>query len=54
MSTALDPNLSAKIPAGNPPSPKNNIWIVTSLPKEISETKTSVFINPKKAVKSTL
>ena len=51
MSTALDPNLSAKIPAGNPPSPKNKICIVTSLPKEIIETENSASNNTKTAGK---
>ena len=51
MSTALDPNLSAIIPAGNPPRPKNKICIVTSLPKEISETENSASNNTKTARK---
>jgi hypothetical protein len=41
MSTALEPNRSANIPAGNPPNPRKRICIVTSCPREINETENS-------------
>ena len=41
MSTALEPKRSARIPAGNPPKPKNMIWIVTNHPKLMIDTENS-------------
>ena len=41
LSTVLDPNRSAKIPAGNPPNPRKRIWIVKSWPSNISDTENS-------------
>ena len=41
MSTVLEPKRSARIPAGKPPKPKNNIWIVTNPPKLIIDTENS-------------
>ena len=42
LSTARDPNRSAKIPAGNPPNPRKRIWIVRSSPSNISDTENSL------------
>ena len=41
MSTMRDPNRSARIPAGNPASPRNKIWMVTNCPNWTKEIENS-------------